>query len=126
MKVIIAGGRKINDYSFLQKTIKTSGFDITEVVSGGAFGVDSMGERWASENGVPTKEFPAQWGLYGPAAGPVRNRQMAEYAEALILIWDGESKGSANMLKEAKNKNLKILNVIISAEKVRVVERKHG
>jgi len=113
MKVIIAGGRKINDYAFLKKCIKDSGFEITEVVSGGAFGVDSMGERWASENGVPIKEFPANWGLHGKAAGPIRNQQMAEYADALILIWDGVSKGSRNMLHQAKVQKLKILNNII-------------
>ena len=113
MKVIIAGGRHITDYDFLCKCIKDSGFDITEVVSGGAFGVDSMGEKWASENGVPIKEFPANWGAYGKAAGPMRNEEMAKYGEALILLWDGHSKGSGNMFMNAKKYKLHIRNNII-------------
>jgi hypothetical protein len=46
--------------------------------------------------------FPAKWDKYGKAAGPLRNREMAAYADALILVWDGKSRGSANMLAEAK------------------------
>ena len=43
MKVIIAGSRNFTDYKVLQDAIKNSGFKITEVVSGGAKGVDSLG-----------------------------------------------------------------------------------
>jgi hypothetical protein len=113
VKVIIAGGRKINDYATLKRAIKDSGFEITEVVSGGAFGVDSMGERYAGDNALPLEVFSARWDIHGPAAGPIRNKQMAEYADALILIWDGASKVSKSMLKFAKENNLKIFNVVL-------------
>ena len=49
--------------------------------------------------------MPAQWDLYGRAAGPIRNAQMADYADAAIIIWDGKSPGSLNMIKEVKKVN---------------------
>lgn len=99
MKVIIAGSRNINDYKLLVDTIQRSGYDITEVVSGCAVGVDRLGEQWARANDVPIKEMPANWNLHGNSAGPIRNRDMAEYADAAIVIWDGESRGTRNMIE---------------------------
>ena len=99
MKVIIAGSRNINDYKLLVDTIQRSGYDITEVVSGCATGVDWLGEQWARANDVPIKEMPANWNRHGNSAGPIRNRDMAEYADAAIIIWDGESRGTRNMIE---------------------------
>lgn len=98
MKVVIAGSRDITDRMGLVKAIKQSGFEITEVVSGCARGVDKLGEAWARANDIPIKEFPADWNKHGNAAGPIRNAEMAEYADALIVLWDGESKGTKNMI----------------------------
>lgn len=99
MKVIIAGSRGITDYQLVRFIIETSPLKdrITEVVCGMAAGVDSLGARWAWWNGVPIKEFPAEWAT-GRAAGFRRNRQMAEYADAAIIVWDGRSKGAGNMI----------------------------
>lgn len=99
MKVIIAGSRNVKDYSLVVQSIVRSGYDITEVVSGCATGVDTLGEQWARANGVPIKEMPANWNKYGNSAGPIRNRDMAEYADAAVVVWDGESRGSRNMIE---------------------------
>ncbi len=99
MKVIIAGSRNIDDYSLVVRTIKNSGYDITEVVSGTAVGPDRLGEQWARANNIPIKEMPADWMRHGNSAGPQRNRAMAEYADAAIIIWDGQSKGTRNMIE---------------------------
>lgn len=99
MKVIIAGSRKIDDYKLVVDTITKSGYDITEVVSGCATGVDRLGEQWARANNIPITEMPADWNRYGRSAGPYRNRAMAEYADAAIVIWDGESRGTRNMIE---------------------------
>jgi hypothetical protein len=100
MKVIIAGSRNIIWPSLIYETILWSGFagKITEVVSGKAAGVDSIGEVWALEHGIPIKEFPADWSRFGKRAGHIRNAQMGDYSDALIAIWDGESRGTANMI----------------------------
>jgi len=113
MKTIIAGGRNITDYSVVERAIKDSGFTITEVVTGRCRGVDWCGEDYAEANGIPVKPFPAEWNRYGTMAGPIRNRQMAEYGEALILVWNGKSRGSANMLEEATKRGLKIYQHIV-------------
>ena len=102
MKVIIAGSRTIQDYTLVLNAIKASGYEIDELVSGGARGVDSMGETWAYAHNVPIKQFPAEWDKYGKSAGFRRNEVMAKYADALILVWDGQSHGSAHMLKTAR------------------------
>ncbi len=99
MKVIIAGGRDIEDCDPVQTAITESGFKITEVVSGGARGVDKSGEALAALHGMPCKVFPADWNKNGKAAGPIRNRQMADYADALIAVWDGQSRGTKNMIE---------------------------
>ena len=75
---------------------------------GGAKGVDAMGEQWARENKIPIKRFDPDWDKYGAGAGPERNRLMAEYAEALIVLWDGRSRGTANMIANALYERLKI------------------
>lgn len=108
MKVIIAGSRTIADMAMLVQAIADSGFEITEVVSGGARGVDKLGELWAVQNFTTATVFPADWSSHGKAAGTIRNRQMAEYADALIALWDGESRGTKNMIEEAAARGLKV------------------
>lgn len=97
MKTIIAGSRGFDDYEEL-KQIMEAFRDTTEVVSGCAKGADTLGERWAAENNIPVKQFPADWKQYGKRAGYLRNRQMGEYADMLIAFWDGESKGTEHMI----------------------------
>jgi hypothetical protein len=108
MKVVIAGSRNVEDLSLVEKAISESGFLITEVVSGGAKGVDFLAEQWAEENDIPVSVFNADWGQYGRGAGPVRNAEMTDYAEALIAVWDGESKGTRDVIAKAEKKGLQV------------------
>ena len=110
MKTIIAGSRDISRNEFLDAMIggPDMGF-ITEVVSGTARGVDTYGEEFAECNDIPIKRFPANWAKFGRSAGFRRNRQMAEYAEALVAVWDGESKGTKNMINQARNLGLQVI-----------------
>lgn len=130
MKVIIAGSRTITDYELIVKAVLESKFNVTEVVSGHAAqtkdkvtgkwmdSVDRLGERFSLEYlHQEPKLFPADWDKHHKAAGPIRNRQMAEYADALILVWNGASKGSANMLAEAKRIQLQIYEKIVTKQK---------
>lgn len=104
MKVIVAGSRDIKNYrlvkDFIDGTITESGIEITEIVSGASEGVDRAGERWAKENNVPIKQFKAKWSMFGKRAGPLRNKEMAQYADAVIAIWDLQSRGTRNMIEE--------------------------
>jgi len=108
MKVIVAGGRKIKDYSLVKLAIQESGFDVAEIVSGMAEGVDSLGIRYGRENNISISRFPANWDKFGKSAGVIRNIQMAKYADALIAIWDGKSKGTGHMVRDAIKRGLKV------------------
>ena len=107
MKTIVAGSRSIKSLQAVQDAVKASQFEITEVVSGGALGVDLLGEAWAKENEIPIKRFIPDWSRFGKSAGPKRNCEMADYSEALIALWDGESRGTKHMIEEAKRRGLK-------------------
>ena len=104
MKVIIAGGRDYkltkSDWDALRQ------IDITEVVSGECSGVDRDGETYAHWIGVRVKMFPPDWKGQGRAAGPLRNRKMAQYADAVVLFPGG--KGTDSMHKEACLAEIKI------------------
>lgn len=113
MKVIIAGSRDITKYNTVEQAVKLSGFEITEVVSGKARGVDTLGEVWALTHNIPVASFPANWNKHGRAAGPIRNCEMAEYAEALIAVYDGESTGTANMITQARSKGLDVFIYLV-------------
>ena len=108
MKCIIAGSRTIKDYGLVLDAIEKSGFEITEVVSGTADGVDKLGERFAMDEAIPIKRFPANWKKYGKKAGPLRNEEMAVYVQqyfgGAIIIWDGISRGTRSMISLAKSR----------------------
>lgn len=108
MKVIIAGSRHIEDYEALTQLVDSADWKIDEVVSGGCRGVDEMGERWAQAHDIPVRQFVADWAKYGREAGELRNREMAHYAQGLILLWDGKSPGASCMLREAAKAEIPI------------------
>jgi glycerophosphoryl diester phosphodiesterase len=124
MKVIIAGGRNITDYNVVKIAYHKSGLQATEIVSGAAKGVDYLGELFAKNNGISIKRFPADWNKYGKRAGPLRNLEMAEYADALIAVWDGESKGTSNMIAQARQHGL-IVFVYLVGEKYDTANSNH-
>ena len=99
MKVIIAGSRSIDDHNIIFPIINKSPFEITEVVSGMAKGVDQVGTAWALYSQTHVQEFIPDWSI-GKHAGFLRNSLMADYADALITIWDGKSKGTEHMISE--------------------------
>jgi hypothetical protein len=104
---IIAGGR---DYNLtLSDEAWLATLPIREVVSGGASGADAGGEAWAKKRGIPIKRFPADWKTHGRAAGPIRNRQMAEYADAVVLFPGG--RGTDSMRTEAERQGLRIFTL---------------
>tara|TARA_R110000803_G_scaffold200258_4_gene264560 strand:- start:451 stop:840 length:390 start_codon:yes stop_codon:yes gene_type:complete len=124
MKLIIAGGRDLDiGYHGIAGAITLHKLTrVSTIISGGAKGVDSsarlfaQGDEW--ENYPVSlcekyKEFPADWGKHGRAAGPIRNKQMADYADALLLIWDGKSKGSSNMKETMLKQNKPVYEVIL-------------
>lgn len=106
MKVIIAGSRTAVSYQSVVKAVQDSGFDITEIISGGARGADTLGEAYAKNNNITLTIMKAEWDKLGKSAGYRRNEQMARYGEAVIALWDGESRGTMHMIEIAKRLGL--------------------
>lgn len=109
MKTIIAGGRSYvftpADVKFLDSLID----EISEVVSGAAAGADQHAETWARRNGIPVQQFVADWQRHGRAAGPIRNKHMAQYAAGGMCILFPGGKGTANMRRAATTFGLKVI-----------------
>ena len=119
-KVIIAGGRDFDDYNRLKtycdkilENKRNQGYRII-IISGTARGADTLGERYAKEKGYEVLRFPADWNTYGKRAGYIRNKEMAENADACICFWDNISNGTRHMINIAKEKRLptRIVNYI--------------
>ena len=112
-KVIIAGGRTFEDYEYLKKVcdflLANRNESQIEIVSGNARGADTLGERYSKERGYKLTLFKADWDKYGKKAGYLRNKQMAEYADALIAFMEkGGTKGTQHMINLATEKGLKV------------------
>lgn len=106
MKTIIAGSREGITLDDIYNAWEQSDFAISEVVSGTARGADRLGEAFAVGRWIPIKRFPANWDKYGKSAGYIRNTEMADYADALVAVWDGKSKGTKHMIDIATKKGL--------------------
>ena len=105
MRTIIAGSRGITDYNELCRVIEESGIKPTVILCGLAKGPDRLGELYGIKNNIPVEYFPADWETHKKAAGIIRNKQMLDAdAEALIALWDTESKGTRNMINLANGK----------------------
>ena len=109
-KVIIAGSRGFNNYEQLKHVCNymLRNKENIQIVSGGARGADKLGERYANYYGYSIKQFIPDWDKFGKSAGYIRNSEMADYADALIAFWDGQSKGTEHMINLAKQGNLKV------------------
>jgi hypothetical protein len=105
MKLIIAGGRNYDMSTEDYHKLSDIG-GISEIVSGGCSGADMSGEQYAHLNKIPVKMFYANWNVHGRAAGPIRNKQMAEYADAVALFPGG--RGTESMFREAAKAGIKI------------------
>ena len=113
-RIIIAGSRGATSeatYRLLEQKLSTilkekRTTHIIEIISGTAKGADRLGERYAATHGYHLHQFPADWTTYGKRAGYIRNEQMAEHSDALVALWDGESRGTKHMIDIANTKQL--------------------
>jgi len=109
IRVIIAGSRSIKVLPIDRiRHLLGAQTSPPTIVSGGAPGVDTLGERYAIDNGLPFVRVPAEWDRYGKAAGMIRNRHMAFLASHLIAVWDGVSPGTRNMIDVARADGLEV------------------
>lgn len=104
MKIAIIGSRSLVMTDF--KHYLPEG--VTEIVSGGAKGIDTCAKEYAHVNGLKYTEFLPKYEQYGRRAPLCRNLQIVDYADEVIAFWDGHSKGTKYVIKICKQKNKKL------------------
>jgi hypothetical protein len=95
-KIAIVGSRGFKRLDLIRSALEN--MMPCEVVSGGAPGVDREAERLAQELHCPTRIFPADWKGQGRDAGKIRNKEIVDYCDALLIFWDGDSPGTQHVL----------------------------
>ena len=116
--IVVAGCRNYSDYEeaklFIEKSIKIFDKNCKLVfLSGSCRGADKLGERYAVENNYDIEYFPAEWSKYGKAAGPLRNKKMADAADLVICFWDSKSRGTKSMIDYAEKTGTQLAIKII-------------
>lgn len=112
MKLAIVGSRNLHVQNF--EDYLPSG--VTEIVSGGAKGVDEGAAAYAKKKGINLTEFLPEYSRYGRAAPLKRNALIAEYADMVLAFWDGKSKGTLHTISLFEKLGKKVL--IIKMEEV--------
>lgn len=105
---IIAGSRDNVTQDDIDQAMTKIDWKVSKVISGTARGADQFGENWALRQGIPVDRYPADWDKHGKSAGYKRNEKMATMAEALVAVWDGESRGTTHMINIAVERGLKV------------------
>lgn len=99
-KVAIVGSRTFNDYEkakqFINNICQENNISINQIISGGAKGADSIGEKYARENNINILIFKPDWNKYGKSAGYIRNKDIIDNCDICIAFWDGNSRGTKN------------------------------
>lgn len=99
MKIALVGSRNlIIDDNTLEKYLAYA----TEIVSGGAKGIDTCAAKYAITRGIKLTEILPQYNIYGRAAPIKRNIEIVNYTDSLVFFWDGKSKGTLSVINYAK------------------------
>lgn len=116
VKLAIVGSRTITDEKFVNRILNCYKFMFglpIKVISGGAKGIDTIGESWADKLNIEKEIFIPDWDKYGNTAGFIRNEDIINNCDVCLAIWDGESNGTKNdfELCEKYQKTLLIFNM---------------
>ena len=98
MKLLIVGSRSIKEFDLSQYVP----CDVDTVISGGAEGVDTLAEKYADLKRLSKYIIRPRYDIYGRAAPLKRNEQMVDMADAVLVIWDGYSRGAQYTVKYTK------------------------
>jgi hypothetical protein len=110
MKTAVIGSRGIGFFNF--DSILEEVEKITQVVTGGAVGVDTLARCYFEKKGVAVEVITPNYKLHGRAATHIRNREIVDTSEAVLAIWDGKSKGTESVIRYARSKG-KLVKVIL-------------
>ena len=101
MKLLIAGSRSIKNFDLSELVPPETEL----IISGGAEGVDRLAEEYADKNRISKLVLRPRHEKFGKAAPIKRNEKMVDIADAVLVIWDGSSKGAMHTAKYASKQN---------------------
>ena len=109
MKIGIVGSRNLtinNIGEYLPK-------NCTEIVSGGAAGIDQCAKKYAQKSNIAFTEFLPMYHIYGKAAPIIRNKSIVDHSDEIIAFWNGKSKGTYFVIQYCKKVGKKCLIVML-------------
>ena len=117
MKIAIVGSRNliVNHFEAYLPA------DCTEIVSGGAKGIDTCVRLWAEARGIPVTEYLPDYASFGRAAPLVRNRLIVNNADAVVAFWDGKSRGTAYTVNYAQKQGKPV--TVISLDSLNNIDK---
>lgn len=113
MRVLVCGGRGFADSDLLDKTLErlASANQIDCIIEGNARGADRMAGFWARKHRIDNLKFNAEWALYGPGAGPLRNQRMLDEGKPDLVVAFPGGGGTADMVRRAKKVGVEVLEI---------------
>jgi hypothetical protein len=111
MKLAVIGSRKFDNYDLVCEIL--SKYNITQIISGGAKGADSLAARYAKEHNIFLVEHIPNWEALGKKAGHIRNQYIIDECDRVVAFWDMKSTGTRDSINKAKrqDKPIEIVNV---------------
>ena len=110
MKVAVIGSRGLQ-VDHLEDYLPEG---VTEIVSGGARGVDACARDYALRHGLKLTEFLPEYSKYGKGAPLLRNITIIEHADMVLAFWDGQSRGTKYVIDNCKKRNIPVVVHLLS------------
>jgi len=123
MRILVCGGRNLDDYDLVRRTLESLFPPATDdmatwlppadtvIIHGGAAGADDLADQWAVVNWVSVEEFKADWKLHGRAAGPIRNQRMLDEGKPDLVVAFPGGRGTADMVRRAKAAGVEVREI---------------
>lgn len=104
MKVAVIGSRGLSVTDLGRYLPKNT----TEIVSGGAKGVDTSAREYALSHGIKLTEFLPEYTKYGRSAPLKRNITIIEYSDIVLAFWDGKSRGTKFVIDNCRKLGVEV------------------
>ena len=110
MKLAIIGSRGLHVEDFGKYLPK----NVTEIISGGAKGIDTDAENYANANGIKLTVFKPQYNRFRGGATHIRNKEIVNYADEVLAFWDGSSRGTESVIEYCRKVGKKVTITVIT------------